>query len=636
MSSTAADDSTSHNGNKKAPFTGKDEYERLAFNKWGEKNRSFKLDESDPFVIIHTTGKKIRGLVPFVHREIRGLPPPTQRPEKTPSFTTEEAARCLPKLIVNEAFVAELLQSLRPDQYKNDAESRLTHMFGKNYRDLWRARRGMIARAPDAVVLPQSHTDCVKIITLAQKHNVVVIPFGGGTNVVGSVEAAAFEKTRMVLSIDMRRMGRMLSIDTQGCYATFECGVLGPDMEEQLRRHGFTFGHDPDSFIYSTLGGWIAARSSGAMSNQYGDLEQMVMGLKVVTPGLGVIETPVQPRACAVDLNAIFLGSEGAFGIVTEATVKIEPLPEKRHYEGWLFPSFERGFDAFSKVTKAGHSPTAMRLYDEDETRMSFAMRTEDPAHSGVVKTALQAAVKQYLTHIKGFDLNNVALCIVGFEGSAERVSYKKKCTSSIFCEFDGFCLGTDAGQNWQDKKYDLPYVRDFALSHNLWADVFETTTVYSEALPLWRAVKDAVREVWRSEGKRGWIGCHTAHQYRSGCCLYFTYAGSQTDQNDFETFLKTKRAATEAMLRHKGNLTHHHGIGYEHVPWMERYFGRGGLDLMLQLKASMDPKDICNPYKLLPLRRKDANESDEALRKRREQYMLFDKMGIPRAQSKL
>ena len=609
-----------------------DAYTRIKWNGWGTRDVALKLDETDPLVVIHTSGKKIRGLIPFVHKEIKGLPLPIQRPEKTPSITTEEAARCLPPPVVNAAFVAELMTLFKPDQYKNDAEVRLTHMVGKNYRDLWRARRGMIARAPDAIVLPHSHDDCVKLMECAVKHNVVLIPFGGGTNVTGCIEAAAFEKTRMVVSVDTRRMGRMLSIDRQSRTAVFECGVLGPDMEEQLGRNGFTFGHDPDSFVYSTLGGWIGARSSGAMSNSYGDIEQMVIALKVVTP-TGVVETPAQARVCAIDLNGLFIGSEGCFGIITEATVKLEPIPERKVYEGWLFPSFERGYHAFSTVTRLGHAPTAMRLYDEDETRMSFAMRTEEKPN--FFKDTAAAAIKQYLQHVKGFDLGNVALCIVGFEGTEEHVAHIRDVTSKIFKEHDGFGVGPHAGQNWQDKKYDLPYVRDFALSHNLWADVFETCTVYSEALPLWRAVKEAVREVWRAEGKRGWIGCHTAHQYRVGCCLYFTYAGSQIDQNDFETFLKVKRAATEAMLRHRGNLTHHHGIGYEHVPWMDRYFQAGALDLMLSIKAQIDPKDICNPYKLLPVRRK-AGESDAQLKKRRLDMQLFDKLGIPRAQSKL
>ena len=176
----------------------------------------------------------------------------------------------------------------------------------------------MIARAPDAIVLPHSHDDCVKLMECAVKHNVVLIPFGGGTNVTGCIEAAAFEKTRMVVSVDTRRMGRMLSIDRQSRTAVFECGVLGPDMEEQLGRNGFTFGHDPDSFVYSTLGGWIGARSSGAMSNSYGDIEQMVIALKVVTP-TGVVETP----------RWVSLIEVGTTKMIEENSAGTTPMPKR-------------------------------------------------------------------------------------------------------------------------------------------------------------------------------------------------------------------------------------------------------------------------------------------------------------------
>jgi alkyldihydroxyacetonephosphate synthase len=351
----------------------------------------------------------------------------------------------------------------------------------------------------------------------------------------------------------------------------------------------------------------------------------MVLALKVVTP-TGVVETPVQVRPCGIDLNGVLVGSEGCFGIITEATVKIEPIPEAKLYEGWFFPSFEAGFRAFYEVTRKQIRPTAMRLYDEDETRMSLAMRTD----TGVLQHYVGAAVKAYLQHVKEMDLQNMALCIMGYEGTKEDVAHVKKQIGAIFARYGGFCAGKGVGLNWQEKKYDLPLVRDFALAHGLWADVFETCTVYSDALALWSSVKKAVREVWKAEGKTGWIGCHTAHQYRSGCCLYFTFAGVQHDDNDIETLLKIKRAATAQMLKYKGNLTHHHGIGYEHVPWMSKMFAPGALDLMLALKQQVDPQDICNPWKLLPLARKP-KETEEQLAERRSKMQLFDRMGVPR-----
>ena len=599
-------------------------YQRLKWNGWGSKNLVMKVDDADYTVVRHVNGKPIRGLVPFLHQEINGGVGPIKKLDLTPSISIEEAAQRLPKGVLVDAFVVDLQKANL--QIRVDGEARISHVFGKNYRDLWRIRKGMIERAPDAVVLPESHNDVVTIMNAAVKHNVVLIPFGGGTNVTGGVEPNPLDAKRMIVSVDMRRMHRMLALDKESRTATFEAGVLGPDLDEQLGRHGFMFGHDPDSYIHSTLGGWIGARSSGAMSNKYGDIEQMIIAMKVVTP-TGVIETPITSRACGPDLNAMFIGSEGVFGIVTEAVVKVEPVPQVKLYEGWLFPSFEAGYGAFYTCTSKGISPCAMRLYDEDDTRMSFALKADAPFFQNV----LSKAVKQYLQTVKGWNMDRIALVIVGFEGTREDVAHVKSQTSAIYHSFGGFGLGAGAGNNWQEKKYDLPYVRDFALAHSHWADVFETSVMYSEALPCWRAVKEAVRLVWKQHGKKGWIGCHAAHQYKFGCCLYFTYASSQQDDNDLVIFLKIKEAAMEAMLKHRGNLTHHHGIGYEHVPWMERYLGRANMELLLKFKRDIDPKDICNPGKLLPVQAVP-NESQAATDKRRKAAMMFDKMGLPKA----
>jgi alkyldihydroxyacetonephosphate synthase len=603
-----------------------DAYQRIKWNGWGSKHAVMKVDEQDYSVVRHVNGKPIRGLIPFLHKEINGGDGPLPRLEATPGLTLDEALAKLPAAVVNDAFVAQLQKGLQASQIRLDGESRLTHLFGKNYRDLWRLRKGFFERAPDAVVLPQSHDDCVKLVEAAHKHNVVIIPFGGGTNVTGCVEPNPFDTARrMIVSIDMRRMTRMLSIDKESRVATFEVGVVGPDLDEQLGRHGFMFGHDPDSYIYSTLGGWIAARGSGAMSNKYGDIEQMVLSMKVVTP-TGVIETPLTSRPCGVDLNGMFIGSEGIFGIITEAVVKVEPIPPVKLYEGYLFPSFEAGYSAFYKCTAKGIHPTCMRLYDEDDTRMSFAMKWDEPAY----KTALSKAIKAYLTNVKGFKIEKMCLVILGFEGSRAEVNHQRDLTTPVFRQFDGFSVGQSAGAGWQEKKYDLPYIRDFALAHAHWADVFETSVMYAEAIPCWRAVKEAVRNVWKQHGKRGWIGCHAAHQYRFGCCLYFTFASAQKDDRDLEVFLKLKTAATEAILKHRGNLSHHHGIGFEHVPWMERYFGTPTLDLLLKFKKDVDPKNILNPGKVLPVAA-NPGESKAALAARRKEVQMFDKMGLPK-----
>ena len=606
-----------------------DVYSQIKWNGWGSHNMQMKVDDKDKSVVRHVSGRAQRHLVPFING-VTGSADPNAPLTPSPSISIEEAIQKLPQPVLNEAFLSAIQEVLKPSQLKLDGEARVTHIMGKNYRDLWRMRRGMIDRAPDAIILPHCHEDVVKMMELCHQHNVVVIAYGGGTNVTGCIEPSPFEKERMIVSVDMRRMNKMLDMDKESRTCVFQAGVLGPDLDEQIGRHGFMFGHDPDSYIHSTLGGWVGARSSGAMSNKYGEIEQMVIGMKLVTP-TGVIQTPAQPRPAGPDFNGLIIGSEGVFGIVTECTIKVEKIPPVKHYEGWLFPSFDEGVRAFQKVTAQGINPTAMRLYDADETKLSFAMKTDQPS----VQELVGKAIKQFLKHVKGFDMEEVCLCIMGYEGTQHEVNLTRAGCVAAFGEINAFCAGTGAGANWQEKKYDLPYARDFALSNTAWADVFETVVVYSEAINLHKAVKKAVQEIWEKEGRKGIIGCHTAHQYKMGCCLYFTYLGLQNDEHDFEMFLRTKRAATEAMIRHKGSPTHHHGIGYEMVPWMERYLTPQTLAWLYAMKNHVDPKGICNPGKLMPEQPKEG-ETKEQLAIRRTKREMFDKMAVVRQRSKL
>lgn len=607
-------------------------YENIKWNGWGDLGVEMKLDDNNPSIVRHVHGEPIRKLLDFLHQEIQGGIGPKEIPKLSPSMSIEDAVKKMNKPIMNESFLAAISSALSPQQVRTDGKSRLCHIAGKNYRDLWRIRKGMVERAPDAIILPNSHEDCLKLVELAHKHNVVVIPFGGGTTVTGGVEANPFEVKRMVVSVDMRRMNRLLRVDSESRIATFEAGVLGPDLDDQLRRHGFMFGHDPDSYTYSTLGGWIAARGSGAMSNQYGDIEQMVISMKVASP-TGVIETPLTSRPCGVDLNGLFVGSEGAFGIITEATIKVEVIPETKFYCGYLFPTFETAFHAFQECVRKQIRPCVLRLYDEDDFAMSMAMSTSKP---GILQEIVSCAMKKYMTHVQNWNLKKVSLVILGLEGSKDRVAFQRKEVHAVFAKYSCIYLGQGAGASWQEKKYDLPYIRDFALNVSHWADVFETSVFYSKAIPCWRAVKSAVRQVWKENGKTGWIGCHTAHQYKFGCCLYFTFASAQKNDEDMKIFLQIKTRATEAMLRYTGSMSHHHGIGYEHVPWMTRFMGKGAMNILFTLKKNVDPKNICNPGKLLPELPR-TYDSDEEINKKQKYSMMFDKMGVPGAfESKL
>jgi len=567
-----------------------DEWERVRWNAWGHEG-GFRLDAHNPDVVIHPQGDVIPGVMPYL-KGVMNL----SEVVDTPTLPKAAVLERLPAPLLTPGFMAACKAALGPDQVSVDPDNRLCHSVGKNYRDLWRMRNGLVEKVPDAVLLPACHRDVEIIMTAAVKHNVCLIPFGGGTNVVGAVEADPHETRRMIASVDMRRMRRLISVDMHAGTAVFEVGVLGPALEAQLAPHGLTMGHDPDSFVHSTLGGWIASRSSGAMSNKYGDLEDMVLSLRVVTP-TGTVLTPTTARAVGPDLAEVFLGSEGALGIITEATVRVHRRPPCRVTIGWLFPSFRASCAAAHQMVKEDCLPTVLRCYDSAETEFSVAMKPQE----GMPGWLLSKAVKRYLSCFKRFNLSDVSLVITGYDGDAEAVEQQRARAKGICRRHYAFEVGKSAGENWQRKKYDLPLVRDFLLDHGMWADVLETTVGYTTLIALWEDVRASMKRAAEALGRSLWIGAHVSHQYPSGVCLYFTFGSVQRGLEDLNDFLALKQAATEAILRNGGTLSHHHGIGYEHVPWMERYHGKEGLNVLRGLKKTLDPQGICNPGKLLP-----------------------------------
>lgn len=490
-------------------------------------------------------------------------------------------------------FLEKLKTRLRPDQLSSEDEVRLCHSYGKSYRDLLRMRMGIVSRSPDLVVYPESHEEVNFLILLAQEHDICLIPFGGGTNIVGAVEPSEKE-TRMIVTLHMGSMNRMLHIDGKSMTATFEVGILGPDLEAQLNALGFSLGHIPDSFEYSSLGGWIATRSAGQQSDAYGKIEEMVVAIKMATP-IGTLITKPTP-ACAIgpDLNQFTVGSEGTFGIITEATMRIHPVPPVKEYYGFLFPRFEEGVQAIYEMVHGSFKPSMIRLLDTGDTELAL--------HTGhqlsLFKQMTQHLKKFYLMRIKGY--TTPCLMLVGFEGEQKKVSIAHDYCAKICKKNKGISAGASVGKKWRKGRFDVPYLRDFIMGRGLLADVAETATTWSNLLPLYYSVREALLSSMMKTGHRGWVGCHISHSYETGASLYFTYACQQALGREFEQYNYIKGMATAAIVNQGGSLSHHHSIGYEHQPWLEQEIGETGIKALQGLKATLDPKNILNPGKLM------------------------------------
>ena len=493
--------------------------------------------------------------------------------------------------------VEKVLRSLlAPHQIRTDDDDRLAHAYGRSYRDLVRIRSGSVDSAPDLVVYPETHEDVIAVVEACQKQVAALMPFGGGTNVVGAVEHRGRDE-RVRVTLDLRRMNRLISVDRASMTANIEAGAFGPQIEEALAEHGLALGHHPDSFVYSTLGGWIATRSAGSHSNAYGKIEDLLMAVRVVTP-TGVLETRAYPAAShGPDWNRLIVGSEGALGVITSATLKVHPIPEYEEYRMLLFPSFERGCQALHECVAEGFMPSVARLSDEMETELMFAAK---PASKGWKRWA-ERGVQKVLS-LKGY--SSPAAVVLGFEGPSVSTRPVRDAVLKICRGMGAFDLGRRPGETWKRTRYDVPYLRDYMMDYALLADAFETATVWSRVLPLYRDSRRALQDAFRREtGNDGYLGCHISHLYNTGACLYFTIGvqarEGATPSGMNEQYAAIKTTASEAFVRNGGALSHHHGVGYEHEPWMDRDHSEPALRGFDQLKDTLDPKGIMSPGNL-------------------------------------
>jgi alkyldihydroxyacetonephosphate synthase len=500
----------------------------------------------------------------------------------------------LPEACFDERFLVKLRSFFQPRQISDDRRERVIHAYGKGFRDLFRLRRGLAKGAPDMVVYPESENEVCLTLRAAAERDIVVIPFGGGSNISGCLER--MEARRPVVSLDMRRMRRVLEVDARSCTARIEAGIFGPDLEQQLGAHGVTLGHFPDSFLHSTLGGWIATRSAGMQSDRYGKIEDMVLALRMVTTE-GVLATrPVPKSSNGIDVNHLCIGSEGTLGVITEATMRVHPRPESRVVAGYLFPEFEGGIEAMHECVKQECMPAMMRLNDPDKTALSLAFR---PPASGFSKAA-SSLFKGYL-RAKGFALPRACLMLMALEGRKDGVARQLHQVQAIYRRFGGVSIGATAGKSFEATKYDFPHIRDFLLDRGATSDVSETSTVWSNIVPLYRETMAVLRASIQESGVPPWTGCHISHSYQSGASVYFTFAFRQQPRCEMEQYLKVKRTVQQSFIDRGATLSHHHAVGTEHLPWLTADISAVGVRAVAAIKRGLDPGNVMNPGRLQP-----------------------------------
>jgi alkyldihydroxyacetonephosphate synthase len=502
----------------------------------------------------------------------------------------------IPEPILPDALRRALGQAVTAAFVSVDPPDRVVHARGKSLRDLIRQRRGELPRIPDVVVRPGSEDEVTAVMQAAVSADAVVIPFGGGSSISGSLEAPT-DETRPVISVDLVRLDKLLEIDPSSRLARVQAGVFGPHLEQQLTARGYTLGHYPDSFQYSTLGGWIATRSSGMQSDRYGDIADMTKGLRVVTPPGTLVTRPIPAMSTGPSIREIVLGSEGRLGIITEAIVHVRPIPERRTILGYLFPTFADGLAAMRDIAASECSVSVSRVSDANETQFSFAMRKEPTLPDKLQSVALRTFVRRRL----GWDPSQMCLAFLGYEGSEGHVTRERNLAGRIVKRHGGLCIGSGPGALYDQKKFDTPYIRDFLLDRGAAGDVSETAMPWSRLTVVYDAVTDAAHAAFAKVGVQGYLMCHLSHSYHAGACLYFTFAFKPTPGGDMlSEYAVVKSAIQQAFVDNGATLSHHHAVGTEHARWLEQDISAPGVMMLEALFDGLDPGKHLNPGKIV------------------------------------
>ncbi|NEB64875.1 FAD-binding oxidoreductase [Streptomyces diastaticus] len=528
----------------------------MLWNGWGDPDRATPLPDTVTGLLRELLGVAPREdtALPLAEIEVPGPP------------LGEDARRAL------EAAVGG-----RAGDVRTDAESRIRHTRGKSTPDLLRMRAGDTADAPAAVVLPDGHDEVLAVLATCAEHRLALVPFGGGTSVVGGLAPG---RDGAFVALDLRRMNRLLDLDEVSRTATLQPGLRAPEAEALLAEHGYTLGHFPQSYEWATLGGFAATRSSGQASAGYGRFDEMVLALTLATPE-GTLETGRAPRSAAgPDLRQLVLGSEGAFGVITSVTVRVRPRPAVRRYEGWRFASFDEGAAALRRLAQDGPRPTVLRLSDETETLIGLAQ-----------PDAIGASLEQP---------DAGCLAVVGFEGTEEDTAHRREGAAAVLRACGGTFAGDGPGERWAHGRYAAPYLRDSLLDAGALAETLETAAYWSRLPALYADVREALTATLTESGTPPLVMCHISHVYENGASLYFTVVSAQ-GEDAVAHWTRAKHAANDAILAAGGTITHHHAVGTDHRDWYAREAGPLGVGALRAVKRTLDPDGLLNPGVLLP-----------------------------------
>lgn len=490
-----------------------------------------------------------------------------------------------------DVVVSRIPDSRWPDpSFDVSAATRVRHARGQSYRDWLALKYGRIGPVADAVAYPESHDDVVRALQAATQRGAIVVPWGGGTSVAGHLDVP--NDDRPVLNLSLARMSRLQDVDPVTRLATFGAGTPGPQVEAQLQSHGFLVGHFPQSYEYSTVGGWVVTRSSGQQSLRYGRIESLFAGGRLVSPR-GVLELRTVPASSAgPDLREFVLGSEGRLGVLTDVQVRVRPLAEREDFHAVFFPDWQQGVDAMRHLVQSDLPLSMLRLSNEIETETQLTLA----GHENAIRW-----LRRYL-ELRGAGSRPVIL-LLGLTGPGRDVRRCRREALTLCKQFRGVHAGRMIGHGWARNRFKGPYLRNTLWSIGYGVDTVETAINWPLATALMRAMEQAAHDAFAEENERVHAFTHLSHVYRQGCSIYSTFvfrcAGDY--ERDLARWQRLKSRVSETIVTHGGTISHQHGVGTDHAPYLPSEKGPLGMDLLRACVRELDPAGMMNPGKLFP-----------------------------------
>jgi len=567
-----------------------DPKDAVSVKEWGFRDTSFAVDANGAITVTGSrypglSGETLPNLLPWF-RTVVGI---------DFSVTDDDASNYPPYTPESKAsphLLAELERVLTAGQVTTDAEVRLRHGHGHTVSEINALRTDGFPRIPDCVVYPASEAQVSALVEIAGRAGVVLMPYGGGTNVTEALRCLP-DEDRSIISVDMSRLDRIEWIDPVNRMAKIQAGAPGRAIQTQLAQYGFSMGHEPDSVEFSTLGGWIATNASGMKKNQYGNIEDIVLDVTVISAAGKLERAHVVPReSIGLDPKLWIIGSEGSLGIVTSAVVKLFPLPEEQRYGSIIFKTFEDGVAFMYDLAQEDDRPASVRLVDNLQFQFGQVLK---PASRGMKKMKSKAE-KWFVTGPLGFDPDKMVAVTLVFEGTREHVKQQQKKVYELSKRHHGFKGGAENGKRGYLLTFGIAYIRDFVLRHHILAESFETSVPWSQAQELVDRVKARIYAAHAERGLPGrpFVSSRVTQVYETGCCVYFYMAFySKGVENAVGAYHEIEAEARREVIAAGGSISHHHGVGKLRLPFVSDIMSPAMITWREQMKTALDPDGI-------------------------------------------